>query len=203
MTEDEARSRAETIAGPDAMTLLDRYAALLVAENARQNVIARSTEATIWSRHLLDSLQLARFAREADRAWIDVGSGPGLPGLVLATLGRWDMALVESRRRRVDFLRSAVEHLGLRNVTVHGGDIRTFPYRGDVLTARAVAPLGDLLEWTRGCTDAATRFVLPKGRSAQDDVDLAVRRWHGSFHVEQSITDAGAGIVIADGVRPR
>lgn len=202
MTENEARSNAEVIAGP-AIETLERFAALLLAENARQNLISRSTESAIWSRHLLDSLQLERFARLGDRTWIDVGSGPGLPGLVLATLGRWEMVLVESRRRRVDFLLDTVGRLGLQNVVVHAGDVRSFHSRADIITARAVAPLAELFTWTRNCADDETRFVLPKGRSARADVDLASREWHGSFHVEQSITDAEAGIVIADGVRPR
>lgn len=185
------------------MPALERYAALLVEENARQNLIARSTETAIWSRHLLDSLQLARFAREGDRTWLDVGSGAGLPGLVLATLGRWAVTLVDPRRRRVAFLNSVVEALGLTDIVVRSGDVQSVRSRHDLVSARAVAPVDRLLELTRGCADEHTRFVLPKGRSAASDMDLAGRRWHGLFHVEQSLTDAEAGIVIADRVRLR
>ena len=187
----------------EAMPMLERYAALLVAENGRQNLIARSTEATIWSRHLLDSLQLARFARAGDRTWIDVGSGPGLPGLVLALLGRWRMTLVEPRRRRAEFLSFSVEHLGLTNVVVRADDVRGVQDRHDLVSARAVGSVDRLLDLTRTCSDESTRFVLPKGRSAAGDVDFAQGRWHGSFHVEHSITDAEAGIVIVDRVRRR
>ena len=183
--------------------MLERYAALLVAENARQNLIARSTEATIWSRHLLDSLQLARFARDADRSWLDVGSGAGLPGLVMATLGRWRVTLVEPRRRRAEFLNFVVEQLGLCGVVVLAKDAQEVRERHDLVSARAVASVDRLLELTRGCSNDRTRFVFPKGRSAANDMDLVRRRWHGLFHVEQSLTDAEAGIVIADQVRPR
>jgi 16S rRNA (guanine527-N7)-methyltransferase len=185
------------------MAVIERYATLLVAENGRQNLIARSTEATIWTRHLLDSLQLARFAREGDRDWIDVGSGPGLPGLVLAALGRWEMVLVEPRKRRVEFLQQTVAHLGLANVSIVATDIAQVRKRADVVSARAVASVDRLLALTGGCSDGSTRFVLPKGRSAREDMDLARARWQGLFHVEQSITDPDAGIVIADRVRRR
>lgn len=201
MTEEEARAQAATIA-PAAMPLLDRYAALLIAENARQNLIARATEAVMWSRHLLDSLQLASFAREDDQSWIDVGSGAGLPGIVLAIVGRWRVTLVEPRRKRAEFLERVVAELEL-DASVMMADVRTVNRSYDLLSARAVASVDDLLTMTRGCADERTRFVLPKGRSAQADVDLAQRRWHGLFHVEQSLTDADAGIVIADRVTLR
>lgn len=202
MTEEEARAQVAEVAG-EAMPTIERYAALLIEENARQNLIARSTETTIWARHLLDSLQLASFARDGDASWVDVGSGPGLPGLVLAALGRWRMTLVEPRRGRVEFLNQMVTHLSLKNVVVIGSAIKDVRERHDLVSARAVASADQLFGWTRGCADEATRFILPKGRSAQGDVDLAAQRWHGSFHVEHSITDAEAGIVIADRVRPR
>lgn len=202
MTEAEARARAAEIAG-EAMPLLERYVALLLDENSRQNLIARSTEATLWGRHLLDSLQLARFARGDDRTWLDVGTGAGFPGLVLATLGRWRMTLVEPRRRRADFLSRVVAELGLDGVSVVAADVRSATGAFDIVSARAVAQVGDIFGWCRGCSVPDTRFILPKGRSACADVDSATQGWQGSFHVEQSLTDPDAGIVIADRVSPR
>lgn len=185
------------------MPMLDRYVALLIAENSQQNLIARSTEVIVWRRHILDSLQLGQFARASDRTWLDVGSGPGLPGLVLAGLGWWAVTLVEPRRRRAEFLRQVVDYLGMVNVAICEVDVRRVSDRHDLVSARAVASVDRMFELTRGCSDEETRFLLPKGRSAREDVDLAQRKWHGLFHVEQSITDPDAGIVIADRVRPR
>lgn len=202
MTEAEARARAAEIAG-DAMPLLERYVALLLDENSRQNLVARSTEATLWSRHLLDSLQLARFARGDDRTWLDIGTGAGFPGLVIATLGRWRMTLVEPRRRRADFLSRVVAELGLDGVSVVAADVRSVTGTFDIVSARAVAQMADIFAWCRGCSASGTRFILPKGRSARGDVDSAAQGWQGSFHVEQSLTDPDAGIVIADRVSPR
>lgn len=202
MTEDEARALAAAIA-PGAMPKLEQYAELLLAENTRQNLIARSTEALIWQRHLLDSLQLARYARAVDETWLDVGSGPGLPGLVIALAGRWQVTLVEPRRRRSEFLLSTIAAMEVSNVSVLTQDIQSV--RGDwtVVSARAVAPIAGIFAMTRGCTTGTTRYILPKGRSAQRDVDLAGGDWHGSFHVEQSLTDPTAGILIADAVHQR
>lgn len=197
-----ARDQAAAIAGA-AMPLLQHYVDLLLAENQRQNLISRASEAEVWSRHILDSLQLAAFARDEDSVWVDIGSGPGLPGLVLAALGRWQMVLVEPRPLRTAFLRTAVEALGLGNVAVHTARAQQVAARADLITARAVAPLADLFAMTRRMAHPDTRYVLPKGRSAPGDVDLAMRTWQGLFHVEQSLTDPDAGIVVADRIRAR
>jgi 16S rRNA (guanine527-N7)-methyltransferase len=202
MTEDEARVEAGRIA-PDAIVRLAIYADRLLAENRQQNVIARSTEPQVWSRHLLDALQLTAFARPEDRSWLDIGSGPGLPGIVLAIAGRWQVTLVEPRRRRVDFLQRVIDELQLDNATVLATTGEKVTGHFDLVTARAVASIDALFAMTGRCADERTRFILPKGRSAQSDVDAARSHWHGVFHVEQSSTDPSAGIVLADRVRPR
>lgn len=202
MTEEDARVRAAALA-PEAFPLLERYAELVIAENARQNLIARTTETSIWTRHLFDSLQLAVFARPNDRSLLDIGSGPGLPGIVLATLRRWQVTLVEPRRRRVAFLNQVIADLQLDNVSVVAAGAQTVRARHDLICARAVAGIDALFAMTRGCADVGSRFVLPRGRSAHADMDLARRQWHGLFHVEQSLTDPDAGIVIADRVARR
>lgn len=196
------RDQVAALAGA-AMPLLDGYVDLLLAENSRQNLISRASERDVWSRHILDSLQLTRFARETDRRWVDVGSGPGLPGLVLAALGRWEMVLIEPRPLRVQFLRSVIDRLGLKGASVHQARAQDVAVEADLITARAVAPLAELFAMTRQMTHPASRFVLPKGRSAAVDVDLARGAWQGVFHVEQSLTDPDAGIVVADRIRPR
>lgn len=202
MTEEEARAEARRIA-PEVIARLEVYADRLLAENRQQNLIARSTETQLWSRHLLDALQLVAFARPKDRSWLDIGSGPGLPGIVLAIAGRWQVTLVEPRRRRVDFLHRMIDTLKLDTVTVLATTGEKVIGHFDLVTARAVASLDALFAMTRACADERTRFILPKGRSACSDVDVARLHWHGVFHVEQSRTDPSAGIVVADRVRSR
>jgi 16S rRNA (guanine527-N7)-methyltransferase len=197
-----AREQAAAIAGA-ALPRLDLYVELLLEENKRQNLISRASEAEVWSRHILDSLQLATFARPGDSTWVDIGSGPGLPGMVLAALDRWQMVLVEPRPLRTAFLIRVIEALGLSNVEVHTAKAQQVSVCADLITARAVASLTDLFAMTRQMAHRETRYVLPKGRSAAADVDLAKRTWQGLFHVEQSLTDPDAGIVVADRIRAR
>ena len=96
---------------------LERFSEILIAENQIQNLISKLTEADLWTRHFADAAQLISFAPEG-ASWIDIGSGAGLPGLVIAILTKAPVTLVEPRRLRAEFLSRAVAELGLTNVTV-------------------------------------------------------------------------------------
>src|SRR5262245_8863545 len=91
----------------ETMERLEHYVRLLLDEHERQKRIARATVEEVWERHILDSAQLVRFAPRPDSSWLDIGSGAGLPGLVIAILTQGPVTLVEPRKLRADFLRSA------------------------------------------------------------------------------------------------
>jgi len=206
MNEDEARSWVREHFGVSRETQLNRYADMLVAEAQEQNLIAASTLDTLWPRHLVDSAQLIHLAAEAPKgAWLDVGSGPGLPGIVVAILGERDVVLCEPRTRRVAFLAAVVEALGLNNVTIRASKVEGYlpAEPAAIVSARAVAELSVLLRSTAHCTESSTIWVLPKGRNALSEVAAARRKWQGVFHVEPSITQSDSGIVVAQGVRPK
>lgn len=200
MTEDDARDWVVSHFGESAARRLDRLGAMVIEENRRQNLIAPATAAQLWSRHLLDSAQLVQIA-DRSGSWLDVGTGAGFPGMVVATLDERPVTMVEPRGRRVDFLVAAATELGLAHATIVRGRAETLPQqRYDVISARAVASLEDLLVMTRHLRDERTRLVLPRGRAAAAEIDLARARWQGMFHVEHSVTDRESLIVIADGV---
>ncbi|OAN58169.1 16S rRNA (guanine(527)-N(7))-methyltransferase RsmG [Sphingomonas sp. TDK1] len=207
MTEDEARSWVREHFGVSRETAVERFGALLTAEAEHQNLIARSTLDTLWSRHLTDSAQLVPLADSAGTGvWLDVGSGAGLPGIVVALLTDRPVVLVEPRAKRVAFLRDAAEHVGATDrVTVIGSKVESYRPAQPVavVSARAVAELSALMLSTVHCTDSSTVWLLPKGRSAQSEVDAARAKWQGQFHVEPSITQPDSGIVVATQIGAR
>lgn len=203
MTEAEARAWIAERYGDARLALLERYVGLLLAANAEQNLISKATEAAIWTRHILDSAQLVRFAPDAGR-WLDVGSGPGLPGVVIAILTGRPMLLIEPRRRRVEFLSDVAGQLALSNVRVEQAMVeRVRDDSFDAVTARAYASLPEIFSSTVRLTHPSTIWILPKGRSAARELEEARQAWQGVFHVEQSLTDDEAKIIVATGVRPR
>jgi 16S rRNA (guanine527-N7)-methyltransferase len=181
---------------------LSAYQAMLREENARQNLVSAATLDQFWDRHILDSAQLVRFQPVASASWIDLGSGAGLPGIVLACLVDGPCTLVEPRRLRADFLHRVVESLRL-GATVACAKAEKVGGSYDTITARAVAPLSRLLEISHHLSTGKTQWVLPKGRGALTELADARRTWQGVFHVERSVTDPDSFIVVGTGVRAK
>jgi len=182
--------------------LLDRYVELILEENEHQNLISKSTVEEVWGRHILDSAQLVRFAPQPDSSWLDIGSGAGLPGLVVALLTEGPVSLVEPRKLRADFLRRTAEALGLADrVTVNAAKVERIAGKFDVITARAVASLDALLRISQHLSTDKSVWVFPKGKSAQSELDEARRTWQGEFRLEPSETSDEAAILVAAGVR--
>ena len=183
------------------MALRD-FAKLLLAENERQNLISRRSADELWTRHIDDSLQLLDHA-PADGRWLDIGSGPGLPGIVLAIAGVGHITLVEPRRLRTEFLERCRDELRLANVTIVTGKAEQLKGRFDVVTARAVATLDKLFAIGTPLIAPEGRWVLPKGRSAEKELVEARATWQGDFQLKTSRTDPDARILVAEQVRRR
>jgi 16S rRNA (guanine527-N7)-methyltransferase len=181
---------------------LRAYVALLEVENQRQNLVSRATLDQIWDRHILDSVQLVRFEPRAGASWVDIGSGAGLPGIVIACLVEGRVTLVEPRRLRAEFLHKAVGTLGL-SAEVLAMKAERVAGRFDVVCARAVARLEELLKLSHHLSTRNSVWVLPKGRNAERELVEARRTWQGAFHVERSVTDAHSGIIVGTGVKAK
>lgn len=197
--EQHARSHVAGWADSAAIERLDRLVALLKAENARQNLVSAASLPEIWRRHVADSAQLLAFVpRETPGPWLDLGTGAGFPGLVLAALRpEMDVRLVESRRKRADWLEQARLELGLERCSVIGKRlelVESFPAR--VISARAFAPLPELLDLSARFSTAGTLWLLPKGRSAAQELAELPESKRALFHVEQSRTNSEAGIIV-------
>ena len=181
---------------------LEAYAALLKEEAKHQNLVSAATLDHLWDRHILDSAQLVRFEPHSGASWVDIGSGAGLPGIVIACLVSGPVTLIEPRRLRAQFLHKVGESLSL-GVDVIATKVERTQGEYDVITARAVTNLAQLLEISAHLSTRKTVWALPKGRSAERELVEAQRTWQGVFHVEQSVTDAESFIVVATGVRAK
>lgn len=202
MTEAEAKEWLTSAldVSRETMESLEAFVAFLKRESASQNLIAASTIEDIWSRHIVDSAQLLTFMDQSrpETKWLDLGSGAGFPGLIIALLTEFDVTLVESRARRIEYLQRAVDMLDIGGrVTVMGMPLdrmKTAPF--SVISARAFAPLPKLFELAARFSHNKTLWLLPKGRNAATEWDDVKTAWDGAFSVKQSITDADAGILV-------
>ena len=182
---------------------LDRlrtYAALLQKRNRTLNLVSASTIPDLWRRHFFDSAQLAPLAPAGTRAWLDIGSGAGFPGLVLAIVGAGEVHLVERSRKKAAFLREVVEATAATAV-VHALPLEELPRLelapdgADVVTARAVAPPLRILELARPFEAANATYLLPVGRNADSALTDAREYWKLAAEIVSSRTDPDSGIL--------
>lgn len=172
-----------------------------------KNLVSSGTLDRIWIRHVADSAQLLDHAPDA-RRWIDLGSGAGFPGLVLGVLLRdrpdAQIHLVESNGRKCAFLRHAARVTGA-NAVVHQARLETvvgrFAGSTDVVTARALARLVDLIAWTRPLLQSGAIGLFPKGREAQAELTEAAKSWTFSAQIVPSRTSSDGRILRIKGLR--
>lgn len=184
---------------------LEAYADMVATEARVQNLVSASTKEQFWRRHMLDSAQIVALSTGEVRNWADVGSGAGLPGVVVALLTTGNHTLIEPRRLRAEFLRRVVSDLELGDrVTVQQSYVERVRFGAfDAITARAFAPLWKTLEATAHIAGPATSWILHKGRTAAAEVAEAREVWDGGFVLTPSITDPNAAVVTVTNLQRR
>lgn len=203
MTEEQALVWLDAHVPRETRPRLEHLVALVRAEMANQNLISAASAEHVWARHIVDSAQLVGLSGGRCGRWIDVGTGAGFPGLVVAIIRDDLITMIEPRPRRTDFLSRVVEELGLENAEIRAAKAQSVQEAGAILSARAVAPASQLLDWASHLAASDALWLLPKGRSARSELAEAKRTWQGVFHVERSVTDAESGIIVAHDVRRR
>lgn len=198
--EDEARDWLRGLPECDdkAMERLTLLVEMLAEENQRQNLVSSASLDQVWMRHIVDSAQLLpHVPRETSLPWMDLGTGAGFPGLVIAAMRpECEVIMVESRNRRIEWLERARIAMGLERARIVGSRLELAESQPcSVISARAFAPLEKLLALSSRFSTSDTIWLLPKGRSASQELD-DLRNWRHVFHVEQSLTDPQAGIIV-------
>jgi 16S rRNA (guanine527-N7)-methyltransferase len=185
----------------ETLAKLEAYLGLLGKWQKAINLVGKSTLEDPWRRHILDCAQLVRYLPEGRLRLADLGSGAGLPGLVLAIMGVAEVHLVESDRRKAQFLREAARQLGLGTVRVHAVRIEALDLAVDVVTARALAPLAELLPLAAPLLAPQARLLLLKGRNADGELAAAAQCWTMRVALEPSLADPLGRVLILDEVR--
>jgi len=209
LAEDRDRALALMPVSRETTARLDRFVALLTQWQQRINLIAPSTESTLWTRHIADSLQLLALAPAA-RIWVDLGSGAGFPGLVigcaLAEMPQARVYLIESNAKKAAFLREAVRITGAAAI-VQPERIADFvahaPDHYDVVTARALAPLPELLSSAYPLLKIGVTGLFPKGQDVGTELTEAAKCWNIQMTLAPSRTDPRSKIVVLHAAEPK
>lgn len=179
---------------------LELLAQLLVKWNAKINLVSPSTIDDLWTRHILDSAQIFKMAEGDPGRWLDIGSGGGFPGLVIAILNMeletpWDITMMESDIRKCTFLRTVLRETGAVANVVTARIEKAEPQKADVVSARALADLSKLFEFTERHMLPTGQALFPKGVNWKKELQAAEKSWSFSSEVIKSETQEGAVIL--------
>ncbi|NQV82170.1 MAG: 16S rRNA (guanine(527)-N(7))-methyltransferase RsmG [Alphaproteobacteria bacterium] len=191
--------QAATGVADQTIVKLETYLALLRKWQARINLVGASTMDDPWRRHFLDSVQLLPLLPDNAGPLVDLGSGAGIPGLILATCGVPDVHLVESSARKCVFLREAARLMDV-GVTVHAArlDAVSLGEPAAVVTARALAPLGELLGFAARFRGPNTLCLFFKGQDVGIELTEAAKSWNMTSRLVDSLSDPSGRIVVVE-----
>jgi 16S rRNA (guanine527-N7)-methyltransferase len=206
---DKAAALALTPVSRETEARLDRYIALLAEWQAKTNLVAPSTLPNLWTRHISDSLQLLRLAPAA-KTWVDLGSGGGFPGVVLAcalaeTPGA-NIHLIERNAKKAAFLREALRVTSAPGI-VHLADIEDSVDRitvsVDCVTARALAPLHQLIAFAEPLVRKGAKALFLKGQDVEAELTESTKYWNIMPQLHSSSTGGGGWIIELDRIERR
>jgi 16S rRNA (guanine527-N7)-methyltransferase len=185
----------------ETLSRLSTYVDLLEHWNRRINLVSRNTMGDVWRRHILDAAQLYPLLPPRTRVLVDLGSGAGIPGLILAAMGVSEVHLIESDQRKAVFLREAIRVMDVPAV-VHPERIeKTPPFGADVITARALADLSDLLDLSEKFLSMRSLCLFLKGESVGEELSVAQTLWTMKIERLPSRSDPTGSILKLEALR--
>jgi 16S rRNA (guanine527-N7)-methyltransferase len=184
---------------------LSEYCALIKKWNPAINLVAKSTLEDIWKRHINDSLQFYCSDNANPNSWLDLGSGGGLPGIVMACVlqemsPKTKVTLIESDTRKAAFLRTAVRELDLNADVLNSRIENAIPQNADVISARALARLDILFSLAEPHLHKSSECIFAKGKSWKSEIKEAQKNWRFQYEVVKSVTDPNAAILKIGGI---
>lgn len=182
---------------------LEVYEDLLIKWSEKMNLVSRETLPQIWTRHFWDSAQISSHVGDFHSSVVDLGSGAGFPGMVLAAMGHERMTLVEKDKKKISFLKNVSAHLNLSVALIPDRFEAISPFVCDVVVSRACAPLELLLSYSQTFTGPHSRCIFLKGQGWQDELNEALQTYVFEWDVHSSVTQENAKILIIKGVKSR
>ena len=180
---------------------VDFYLSSIIKHNIHTNLVGKSTIENIWDRHVLDCLQLTKHITNKKLKIIDLGTGAGLPGILLSIVGYQRVLMVDSVKKKTDFVRKIIKDLSL-TAKIQNKRIEKPPTsKHDIIVSRALAPLVKLLTYARMYSNKNTTSLFLKGRNAINEVDLAAKKYFFEFEKIKSMSSDEGCVLKINNIR--
>ena len=181
---------------------LQQYIDLLIKWNKKINLVSPLSIKDVEHRHVLDSIQLLKYIAKKDISVLDLGSGAGLPGIILSICGIKRVMLVESDKRKAAFLLQASK-ISSESIEIKNSRVENLSAVScDIVTARAFADLSSIFDYCKGI-EVKEKFLLPKGKSYAEEIVQARKHWLFKVNIHDSITSVDGKILEITNVKPR
>ena len=183
---------------------LNKYLTLLNKWQLKFNLVSHKSLNNIWNRHFLDSFQILKYIGK-NKKILDFGSGAGFPGMICGICSSNDVCLVDSNKKKILFLNEIKKKLNLNNVFIYHARIENLSFKNkfEVICARAVTSLENLMDFTIAFSNASTKFIFLKGKSAHKEISLSQKKWFFNLKCEKSITSNEGKILICKNLKKK
>jgi len=181
--------------------LIEKYLKLLTTYNSHTNVVGRSTLLDPWQSHVLDSLQILPFIDDKKKSLLDMGTGAGLPGVILNICGCKNATLIDSNGKKINFLKlvNSEMNLGINLVLGRLEKIKNQKY--DIITSRALADLNKLFTYSQKFIKKNTVIIFLKGKTVNDEIGFARNNWSFDIIKHQSVSDKRGSLIIVKNLK--
>ena len=167
---------------------IDFYLSSIIEHNKHTNLIGKSTIENIWDRHVLDCLQLTKYITNKKLKILDLGTGAGLPGVLLSIVGYQRVLMVDSIKKKTDFVRKIIKELSLTAKIQNKRIEKTPTSHHDIIVSRALAPLHRLLSYSLLLSNKNTTSLFLKGRSVYKEIEMAKKNYHFNYEIFKSVS---------------
>ena len=174
---------------------IDQYLEVLKKQNKSINLVGKSTLLNAWDRHVGDSLQIIQFIKNKQCSIIDIGTGAGIPGIILAILGYKKITMVDSIRKKTDFVEKTLELLDIKAQVINSRieNLRSQPF--EFIISRALAPLNKLLYYSLGLSDKNSKLIFLKGRKMNEEILLAQKNFRFDYRTQKNKSEGGGFVL--------
>ena len=167
----------------------------VINHNQHTNLVGKSTIENIWDRHVLDCLQLTKYISNKKLKILDLGTGAGLPGVLLSIVGYQNIVMIDSIKKKTDFVKKIIKELSLSAKIQNKRIEKTLTSQQDIILSRALAPLIKLLTYARMHSNKNTTSLFLKGRNVNNEIDKAMKEYFFDFEKIESIS-SGDGCIL-------
>ena len=180
---------------------IDYYLSSIIEHNKHTNLVGKSTIENIWDRHVLDCLQLTKYITNKKLKILDLGTGAGLPGVLFSIVGFQKVLMVDSVKKKTDFVRKIIKELSL-TAKIQNKRIEKSPTsQHDIIVSRALAPLVKLLTYARMYSNKNTTSLFLKGRNASSEIDMASKVYFFEFEKIKSLSSEEGCVLKINNIR--